>query len=113
MAKMTIDDLKRIKEDTIKQMSLRYSDAPIKITVHMDDCGIAAGARDVMSALMEKINEAGRPEIQVFAAGCKGKCSDEPIVTVDMQGSEPIEYKQMTPDKMRQVFEEAILAQLS
>ena len=109
MTKVTIDGLRKIKEDTSKHMALRYSDAPIRITVHMDDCGIAAG----MSALMEKVSEAGLPEIQVLAAGCKGKCSDEPTVTVDIHGSETVEYKQMNPDKMRKVFEEEIISHLS
>ena len=44
MPKMTIDDLKRIKEDTTKSNSLREGGATVKITVHMGTCGIAAGA---------------------------------------------------------------------
>ena len=45
MAKLTIEDLKRIKEETAKSTSLRDGDANVKITVHMGTCGIAAGAR--------------------------------------------------------------------
>jgi NADP-reducing hydrogenase subunit HndB len=35
MAKLTIDDLKKIKEKTAKETSLRDGPASIKITVHM------------------------------------------------------------------------------
>jgi len=55
MAKMSIDDLKRIKEKTARETSLRDGEANVKITVHMGTCGIAAGARDVMNALMDEM----------------------------------------------------------
>jgi NADP-reducing hydrogenase subunit HndB len=109
MAKLTIEDLKRIKEKTAKEISLRDSRANIKITVHMGTCGIAAGARDVMSTLMEEIAEADRQDIQVVASGCIGKCNSEPNVTVEQEGSEPVVYQLMDSDKIRQVFKQHIL----
>ena len=65
MAKLTLDDLKKIKEQTAKSTSLRDGDANVKITVHMGTCGIAAGARAVMNALMEEMAEADRQDIRV------------------------------------------------
>ncbi|MGD2186154.1 MAG: (2Fe-2S) ferredoxin domain-containing protein, partial [Desulfobacterales bacterium] len=90
MAKLTIDDLKKIKEKTAKETSLRDGPANIKITVHMGTCGIAAGAREVMSALMEEMAEADRQDIRVVASGCMGMCSSEPNVTIEEEGGEPI-----------------------
>ena len=109
MAKLTIEDLKKIKEKTAKETSLREGTANIEITVHMGTCGIAAGARDVMSALMEEMAEADRQDIRVVAAGCMGRCSSEPNVTVETQGSEPIVYQLMDSNKMRQVFKQHVL----
>ncbi len=109
MAKLTIDDLKKIKEKTAKETSLREGAANIKITVHMGTCGIAAGARDVMSALMEEMAAADRQDIRVVASGCMGMCSSEPNVTVEVQGSEPIVYQLMDANKMRQVFKRHVL----
>ena len=109
MAKLTIDDLKQIKEKTTKETSLRHGDANIKITVHMGTCGIAAGARDVMNALMEELAEADRQDIRVVASGCMGMCSSEPNVTVETEGEEPIVYQDMDPNKMRQVFKRHVL----
>ena len=109
MAKLTIEDLKKIKEKTAKETSLRGGPANIKITVHMGTCGIAAGARDVMSALMEEMAAADRQDIRVVAAGCMGRCSSEPNVTVETQGSEPIVYQLMDSNKMRQVFKRHVL----
>jgi NADP-reducing hydrogenase subunit HndB len=109
MAKLTIEDLKKIKEKTAKETSLRDGPANIKITVHMGTCGIAAGARDVMSALMEEMAEADRQDIRVVASGCMGMCSSEPNVTVEEQDGEPIVYQLMDSNKMRQVFKRHVL----
>lgn len=109
MAKMSIDDLKRIKEKTAKETSLRDGEANVKITVHMGTCGIAAGARDVMNALMDEMGQTDRQDIRVVASGCMGMCSSEPNVTVEVGGEEPIVYQHMTANKMRQVFRRHVL----
>jgi NADP-reducing hydrogenase subunit HndB len=101
---MTIEDLKRIKENTLKATALRQGDARVKITVHMGTCGIAAGAREVMNALMQEMAEADRQDIRVVTSGCMGMCSSEPNVTVEVLDSEPIVYQHMDANRMRQVF---------
>ena len=109
MAKITIDDLKRIKEETAKSTSVREGEANIKITVHMGTCGIAAGAREVMNALMEEMAEADRQDIRVVTSGCMGMCSSEPNVTIESTEAEPIVYQKMDSNKMRQVFKRHVM----
>jgi len=109
MAKLTIDDLKKIKEKTAKSTSLRDGEATVKITVHMGTCGIAAGAREAMNALMEEMAEADRQDIRVVTSGCMGMCSSEPNVTVEIQDSEPIVYQHMDSNRTRQVFKRHVL----
>ena len=109
MAKLTIEDLKKIKEKTLKETSLRHGTAKIKITVHMGTCGIAAGAREVMTAVMEEMAEADRSDIRLVNSGCIGMCSSEPNVTVEVEGQEPIVYQLMDANKVRQVFRRHVL----
>jgi NADP-reducing hydrogenase subunit HndB len=109
MAKLTIDDLKKIKEKVSKETSLRDGKANVKITVHMGTCGIAAGAREVMNALMEEMAQSDRQDIKVVASGCLGMCSSEPNVTVEIESEEPIVYQHMVANKMRQVFKRHVL----
>jgi NADP-reducing hydrogenase subunit HndB len=109
MEKLTIEDLKKIKEETSKETSLRHGKASIKITVHMGTCGIAAGARDVMSVLMEEMAQADRQDIRVVASACMGMCSSEPNVTVERENEAPIVYQLMNSNKMRQVFKRHVL----
>ncbi len=109
MAKLTIDDLRKIKDKVSKETSLRHGVASIKVTVHMGTCGIAAGAREVMDALMAEMAEADRQDIRVMASGCLGMCSSEPNVTVEMAEKDPIVYQEMDGNRMRQVFKRHVL----
>lgn len=109
MAKLSIDDLKRIKEKSTKENSLRTGPSRVKVTVHMGTCGIAAGARAVMNALMEEMANTDRDDIRVVNSGCQGMCSSEPNVTVEIRDSEPIVYQKMDANKMRQVFKRHVL----
>jgi NADP-reducing hydrogenase subunit HndB len=104
MAKLTIADLKKIKDKVHSETALREGGQRAKITVHMGTCGVAAGARTVMDSLMSEIAEAGVADVIVTTSGCAGMCSKEPMVTVEMLGKEPIVYGQMDANKMRQVF---------
>jgi NADP-reducing hydrogenase subunit HndB len=84
--------------------------AGIQVTVHLATCGIVAGAREVMSALMDEMARADRPHIRIKNSGCIGKCHTEPNVTVEIEGEDPVIYQKMSPDKIRKVFEKHILA---
>lgn len=109
MGKLTIDDLKKIKEKVKKDTALREGGSTVKITVHMGTCGIAAGAREVMGALLEEMSETDRQDIRVITSGCMGMCSSEPNVTVETQDKDPVIYQHMDANRMRQVFKRHVL----
>ena len=109
MAKLTIGDLKKIKENAQKSTALREGEATIKITVHMGTCGIAAGAREVMDVLLEELAESDRQDVRVVTSGCMGMCSSEPNVTVEIKDNEPVMYQLMDKNKMRQVFKRHVM----
>lgn len=109
MAKLTIADLKKIKDRVHAETALRGGDRRVRVTVHMGTCGIASGAREVMDALMRAIEEAGVSDVVVTTSGCMGLCSREPLVTVEITGQEPIKYEYVNPNKMRQIFKRHVL----
>jgi NADP-reducing hydrogenase subunit HndB len=110
MAKLTIDDLKKIKEKVHKEMALRDGDRRVKVTVHMGTCGIASGAKEVMDTLLAEIETAGVTDVVATTSGCMGLCSREPLVTVEILNKEPIKYEYVNPNKMRQIFKKHVLA---
>jgi NADP-reducing hydrogenase subunit HndB len=109
MAKLKIEDLKKIKEKVHAETALREGQNRVKVTVHMGTCGIASGAKEVMDSLLSEIEEAGVSDVMVTTSGCMGLCSREPLVTVEIVGQEPIKYEYVNPNKMRQIFKKHVL----
>ena len=106
----TIEDLKKIREDMQSKMSLRKEDeGSLRVVVGMATCGIAAGARPVLEAL---VNEVGRRELKnvvVTQTGCIGVCRLEPIVEVFEQGKEKVTYVKMDAEKARHIVSEHLV----
>jgi NADP-reducing hydrogenase subunit HndB len=109
MAKLTIDDLKKIKERVEKEDQFRAGTKRIKLTVHMGTCGIASGAKEILDTFMNEITENNVNDVLVTTSGCIGICSREPLATVEEQGKEPIIYEFLTPNKARQIFKRHVL----
>ncbi|MEW6103475.1 MAG: (2Fe-2S) ferredoxin domain-containing protein [bacterium] len=108
--KLTVDDLKKIKEGFKAQATLREGKQRVKITVHMGTCGIAAGARNIMSVIMDEIGKRNLTDIIVTTSGCAGMCSKEPMMTVEIVGSSPVKYGLLDEEKTRRIFFEHILS---
>lgn len=110
MAKLSIDDLKKIKERVQKEDLFRAGAKRVKLTVHMGTCGIASGAKEILDTVMEEMDANNVSDVLVTTSGCIGICSREPLVTIEEQGKEPIVYEYLTKNKMRQIFKRHILA---
>ncbi|GBD95643.1 MAG TPA: (2Fe-2S) ferredoxin domain-containing protein [Nitrospirae bacterium] len=109
MARLTLDDLKKIKEKQKATFTLREGGYRAKITVHMGTCGIAAGAREIMTALMDEISEAGVEDVITTTSGCAGLCAREPMVTVEILNKPPVKYGDLTDKKIKEIFREHVL----
>ncbi len=110
MAKLKIEDLKKIKENYKATQTLREGGFRVKVTVHMGTCGIAAGARGIMDTLLEEMNKADLKDVTITTSGCAGLCSKEPMATVELVGGPPVRYISLTADKMRKIFAEHVVA---
>jgi NADP-reducing hydrogenase subunit HndB len=109
MPKLKIDDLEKISQRVRKTVLLRDGAGRAKITVHMGTCGIAAGARKIMNALMEEIEKRNIDDIILTNSGCAGLCSKEPMATVELKDEAPVKYVDLNPDKIRKIFSEHVL----
>lgn len=109
MTKLRPEDLDKIADRMKKVMSLREGAARAKVTVHMGTCGIAAGARKIMSTVMTCVDESDATDVIVSASGCAGLCSHEPMMTVELAGDAPVKYIDLDEDKVRRVFSEHVL----
>ncbi|MBI4849228.1 MAG: (2Fe-2S) ferredoxin domain-containing protein [Nitrospirae bacterium] len=109
MARLTIEDLKKIKEKQHATFTLREGGYRAKVTVHMGTCGIAAGAREIMAALLDEIAQSKADDIITTTSGCAGLCAREPMITVEVLNKPPVKYGDLTADKLREIFKEHVL----
>ena len=109
MAKLRIEDLDKIADRMRKAMSLREGVGRARITVHMGTCGIAAGARKIMSALMRCVDESAVKDVIFSTSGCAGLCSREPMITVELTGQAPVKYVDLDDEKAKRIFAEHVV----
>jgi len=110
MPKLRIEDLKAIQEKVKQQKVLRDGVSNARIIIHMGTCGIAAGARDVMRALLDEIAQTDVKDVIVTTSGCAGLCSKEPMATVEIAGKPPVKYINLNGEKIKRILNEHALA---
>lgn len=105
----TLEDLKRLREEALEKRQARVTSGRAQIVVGMGTCGIAAGARDTMKAILQVIEEEGLSGIIVTQTGCVGLCEWEPIVEVTVGGSPKVMYGKVSADKAREIMKKHVL----
>ena len=100
----SLEDLKRIREEAQRDLKVR-KDTGTRIIVGMGTCGIAAGARETMHAIMEEL-EKRDIEANVTTVGCVGQCAKEPLVDIEQAGKPRITYGNVLPDMVPKLIEE-------
>lgn len=102
----SLAELQAIREQMRDKVVLREGSGDIRVVVGMATCGIAAGARPVLSTFVEEVNRLGLSEkVTVSQTGCIGICQFEPVVEVFEAGKEKVTYVKMTPEKAKEVVE--------
>jgi NADP-reducing hydrogenase subunit HndB len=109
MAKLKIEDLDKISQKVRKTTLLREGAGRAKIIVHMGTCGIAAGAREIMNALLDEFEKKNIDDVILTSSGCAGLCSREPMATVELKDEAPVKYVDLTPEKIRKILTEHVI----
>jgi NADP-reducing hydrogenase subunit HndB len=110
MAKIKPQDLDKIRQRMAGTMNLRDGDARAKVTVHMGTCGIAAGARKIMSRVLGLVEAKDAKDIVITTSGCAGLCSREPMMTVELKGQAPVKYVDLDEEKTDTIFSDHVLS---
>ena len=103
----SLEELMAIKQKMQDKVAVRNAaNDSVRVVVGMATCGIAAGARPVLNAFVEPVNEAGlATKVSVTQTGCIGLCQYEPIVEVYEKDKEKVTYIKMTAEKAKEVVE--------
>lgn len=104
----TVEDLKRLREQLQANNRIRHA-AGTQIIVGMGTCGIAAGAREVMAAILDEIAKRNIPDVNVTQTGCIGMCEQEVLVDIVKEGQPRISYGKVTPDFIPKLITEHVV----
>ncbi len=105
----SLEELQKIKESALKRRSLGQEGARARVTVAMGTCGIAAGARDTMKAVLDEIEKRQLTDVVVMQTGCMGLCEYEPMVVIQVGESEPVTYGKIDPARVLTLVEKHLL----
>ena len=110
MAKLTLDDLRRMRGERQKAMEMRdSSNKDIQVIVGMGTCGIAAGAKDTFAALVDTLAEKGLTNVLIRQTGCMGLCHSEPTVEVVVPGMPTVIYGNVDAATAKSLVEKHIV----
>ena len=106
----SLEELAALRERMKNNVAMRQDKSTAtRVVVGMATCGIAAGARPVLTAFVEEVNRRGLKDVVVTQAGCIGMCKLEPIVEVFQPGKEKVTYVKMTPEKVSRIVTEHLV----
>ncbi len=105
----SVDDLKKIKEQATQKRDIKTASGQAQVTVAMGTCGIAAGARETMKAVLDTIETGNLQGIIVTQTGCIGLCEWEPIVQVTIGDQPKVTYGKVTPERAEQILKEHVV----
>jgi NADP-reducing hydrogenase subunit HndB len=105
----SLDDLKKIREEALKKRDVKNTAGQKQVIVGMGTCGIAAGARETMKAILETIETDNLSGIVVTQTGCIGVCEMEPIVQVQIGEGEKITYGKVDKATAQRIIEEHVV----
>lgn len=105
----TIQELEEIRKRTLDTINVRRDRSGTRVVVGMATCGIAAGARPVLLAIMDEVKKHNLADVVVAQTGCIGMCRLEPIVEVYKPGEEKVTYIKVNPSKAMRIVNEHVI----
>lgn len=106
----SLEELKAIRDRMQGQLGIRNENSEqTRIVVGMATCGIASGARPVLTTLSDAVQSKGLMNVSVVQTGCIGLCQYEPIVEVFEPGKDKVTYVKVTPEKALDIIDQHII----
>ena len=105
----SLKELEEIRNKALSQIDIRTKGEGTRIVVGMATCGIAAGARPVLTAFVDEVAKRKLSDVMVSQTGCIGACRLEPMVEVMTSKNEKVTYVKVTPEMVSRIVAEHIV----
>jgi NADP-reducing hydrogenase subunit HndB len=104
---MSIEDFRKLQQESRRGIRVRMK-TETRIIVGMGTCGIAAGARETMQAVLAELEKRGI-DAHVTTVGCIGMCAHEPLVDIEQAEGARITYGAVRPEMVPRLIEEHLV----
>ena len=108
MSIKSLEDLRKIKAESQLQTKARKSN-DTQVIIGMGTCGIAAGAREVMTAVLEELAKRNLNNVSVLQTGCIGMCQKEPLMDIVRPGEDMVTYGPVYPSDVPRIIAEHLV----
>ena len=113
MPKLTLDDLKKLRDEKKKNLQQRETEGKnIRIVIGMGTCGIAAGAKETFDTFLDELQKNNLTNVLVKQTGCMGLCYSEPTVEVSVPDMPTIVYGKVNAEVARKIVRKHIVGKL-
>lgn len=105
----SLDELRKIKERALERRKMSGEGSRARVVVAMGTCGIAAGARDTMTAILGELEKRDIADVVVTQTGCLGLCEYEPIVQVQVGDQEMVTYGNIDTNRVTTLIDQHVV----
>ncbi len=108
----SLADLRKMKEEMANKVQLReksdHPDKIVQVKVSMATCGIASGAKEIMSYMIDELDRQAIDAV-VTQTGCMGYCYAEPTIEVKLPNSNPVVFGYVDTKKANEIISKYII----
>ena len=105
----TLEELKKLRDESLKKMTMRDVKDGFRVQVGMGTCGIASGARPILNAFLEQVVDRELKNVTVTQVGCMGECAYEPMAELIDESGQSYIYCSLTIPMVREIVDKHIV----
>jgi NADP-reducing hydrogenase subunit HndB len=106
---MNVEELQKLRERAQRHLALRGSKRKYRVVISMGTSAIAAGAREVMTTVLDELDKRGIEHVEVAVDGGSGLTDAEPVVCVEDKSGEKVTYAKVNPASARKIVAEHLV----
>jgi len=105
----SIEELQALRDKVRSDVDLRSGEKQMRVVVHMGTCGIATGARDILTQVIEEMQRESIDTVTVRTSGCLGLCDQEPMLTLTDRAGNEYCYGKLDQKRVRKIVKQHII----
>lgn len=105
---MTLEELEKIKQDTLPSLALRINEAKIKLLIGAGDAGIRNGSRIVLQEALEECFNLGLKNVMITQMPAKLEGKETVVDVVDEEGN-TFTYVNVDKNSIKEIINQHIV----